>query len=202
LTSHAERPTVITGKEVYTSDDDEKEDAMQVELRAATPGDVDAIAELWRAGWLDAHDGRVPDALLEHRSLNSLRKQVPVRLNTTTVAISDGCLAGFVMTHDDEIEQLYVEGAFRGTGVARCLLRHGEQEISERFSMAWLAVVAGNHRARRFYERSGWHDGGPFETLAWTTRGTETIAVPVRRYEKDVARPDNAAPAVAGEQRA
>jgi len=159
---------------------------MQIELRAATPGDVDAIAELWCAGWLDAHEGRVPEALLEHRRLDSFRERVPVRLDTTTVAVADHRLAGFVMTHVDEIEQLYVEREFRGTGVAACLLSHGEQEVSERFSMAWLAVVDGNHRARRFYERSGWHDGGPFETPAWTARGTETIAVPVRRYEKDL----------------
>jgi GNAT superfamily N-acetyltransferase len=172
---------------------------MRIELRAATPGDVDTIAELWCAGWLDAHEGQVPEALLEHRSLYSFRERVPVRLPTTTVAVADRRLAGFVMTHVDEIEQLYVERAFRGTAVAACLLRHGEQEIAERFSLAWLAVVDGNHRARRFYERSGWHDGGPFETQAWSTRGTDTIAVPVRRYEKElVPLRRSTAPAVAG----
>jgi ribosomal protein S18 acetylase RimI-like enzyme len=31
---------------------------------------------------------------------------------------------------------------------------------------AWLAVAAGNTRARRFYERSGWIDEGPFEYAA------------------------------------
>ena len=159
---------------------------MRIDLRAATPADVDAIAVLWCAGWLDAHEGRVPDALLEHRSLDSFRERVRFRLHTTTVAVADGRLAGFVMTHVDEIEQLYVERSFRGTGVAGCLLRHGEQAISARCSTAWLAVVEGNHRARRFYERSGWRDGGPFETPAWTTHGTDTIAVPVRRYEKDL----------------
>ena len=41
---------------------------MRIELRAATPGDVDTIAELWCAGWLDAHEGQVPEALLEHRT--------------------------------------------------------------------------------------------------------------------------------------
>jgi hypothetical protein len=31
-------------------------------------------------------------------------------------------------------------------------------------SKAWLAVVAGNETARAFYERSRWHDEGPFTT--------------------------------------
>ncbi len=167
---------------------------MQIELRAAGPSDVDAITTLWHTGWIDAHDGRVPAALLAHRDQGSFRARVPVRLDTTTLALSDGRLAGFVMTHEDEIEQLYVDRSFRGTAVAGCLLHHGEQVIAARFDRAWLAVVEGNDRARRFYERSGWHDRGPFATPAWTTDGTATIAVPARRYEKAVA-PDDAAAA-------
>jgi GNAT superfamily N-acetyltransferase len=164
-----------------------KEDGMRIELREATPADVDDIATLWCAGWVDAHEGRVPASLLEHRSLESFRGQVPFRLDTTTIAIVDGRLAGFVMTHGDEIEQIYVGPEFRGTGVAGRLLRHGEDVIAGTHGRAWLAVVDGNHRARRFYERSGWHDRGPFETQAWTTDPTTTIAVPVRRYERDLA---------------
>jgi hypothetical protein len=49
---------------------------------------------------------------------------------------------------------------------------------------AWLAVVPGNARARRFYERRGWADDGPFDYLA-----PGGIAVPCRRYVKRVARP-------------
>jgi GNAT superfamily N-acetyltransferase len=171
-----------------------EEAAMQIELRAAGTRDVDAITTLWHTGWIDAHDGRVPAPLLEHRSRDSLRARVPVRLDTTTLALSDGRLAGFVMTHQDEIEQIYVDRSFRGTAVAGCLLRHGERVIAVRFDRAWLAVVDGNDRARRFYERSGWHDRGPFATQAWTTDGVATIAVPARRYEKAVA-PDHAAAA-------
>jgi ribosomal protein S18 acetylase RimI-like enzyme len=172
---------------------------MGIELRAATPADVDAIATLWCAGWVDAHQGRVPESLLEHRNLDSFRGQVPFRLDTTTIATVDGRLAGFVMTQRDEIEQLYVGRDFRGIGVAAHLLRHGEAVIAGTHDRAWLAVVDGNHRARRFYERSGWHDGGTFETQAWTTDRTTTIAVPVRRYEKHVATLRGAAaPALAG----
>ena len=47
---------------------------------------------------------------------------------------------------------------------------------------AWLSVVAGNARARRFYERSGWIDDGPFEYLADGPVGP--IAVAAHRYVK------------------
>jgi hypothetical protein len=48
---------------------------------------------------------------------------------------------------------------------------------------AWLAVVPGNARARRFYERQGWYDAGPFDNPAFTRDGS-TLLVPTRRYEK------------------
>ena len=38
-----------------------------VTIRPAIDGDVDAVARIWHAGWVDGHLGRVPDALVEHR---------------------------------------------------------------------------------------------------------------------------------------
>jgi len=46
------------------------------------------------------------------------------------------------------------------------------------------AVVAGNSRARRFYERHGWHDAGAF-VYAAEIAGT-SFPVPSHRYEKRV----------------
>jgi ribosomal protein S18 acetylase RimI-like enzyme len=155
----------------------------QFVIRSALNTDVDAIAALWHAGWSEAHIGRVPQELLAHRDARSFRQRVPIRLATTTVAVADGVLAGFVVTHNDEIEQLYVAAPFRGTGVAATLLTTGESVIRAMYDKAWLAVVDGNVRARRFYERQGWHDSGTFGNPAWTTEET-TILVPCRRYEK------------------
>jgi ribosomal protein S18 acetylase RimI-like enzyme len=61
----------------------------------------------------------------------------------------------------------------------------GEAERQVRangYSKAWLAVVAGNARARAFYERTGWRGEGPFDYAAATEDGP--IAVPCRRYTK------------------
>lgn len=94
----------------------------------------------------------------------------------------DDRVAGFVTIHDDEVEQIYVAADVRGGGVAGALLRHAEQSIAERFDTAWLAVVADNARARRFYERNGWRDGGACDSAAEASGGT--ILVPCRRYAK------------------
>jgi putative acetyltransferase len=156
-----------------------------VTVRAAAPDDVASIAELWRAGWHDAHDGRVPDALLRHRTPESYPPRVRERLAHTAVAEVHGVVAGFVVTVEDELEQLYVDAAARGTGVAQLLIAHAEQAIAARgHDEAWLAVVAGNDRAIAFYGKSGWRDAGPFDYQAEVEGGT--LPVPCRRLVRQL----------------
>ena len=154
-------------------------------LRGAESGEVDAIAAVWHAGWRDGHLGHVPAALHQHRTLQDFRERVPQRLQTTTVATIGSAVVGFVVVRDDEIEQVYVAEDSRGSGVAEALLARGESIVAERHDRAWLAVVAGNVRARRFYQRNGWRDAGAIDYPAETAG--EPLAVPCRRYEKQVA---------------
>jgi GNAT superfamily N-acetyltransferase len=153
-----------------------------VALRPATSADAEAIADVWHEGWRDGHLGHVPKALEPHRSLEHFRERVPPRIPHTTVATLDGVVAGFVTVHGDEVEQLFVARRARGTGLADALLRHAERVIAQRHEVAWLAVVAGNARARRFYERNGWSDAGGFDYQAEIVGGH--LPVPSRRYEK------------------
>lgn len=151
-------------------------------LRTAVPADVERIAEVWYCGWLDAHVGRVPDALVVHRNPDDFPALVTSRVPLTTVAVDGDRVIGFVTVKGDEVEEIYVAAEARGGGAAVALLQHAEDAIAARFASAWLAVVAGNERARRFYERNGWSDGGAFDYAA--EAGDGTVAVPCRRYEK------------------
>ena len=103
------------------------------------------------------------------------------RVPQTTVASVDGDVVGFTVIVDDEAEQVYVDRAARGSGIAGILLAEVErQPAASGHSRAWLAVAAGNARARRFYERSGWTDDGGFDYQADGPDGP--IAVPCHRY--------------------
>ncbi len=104
------------------------------------------------------------------------------RIDGAVVASMDETIVGFIVVHDDELEQMYVDTAARSSGAAAALLSAGERSIARHHSSAWLAVVAGNHRARRFYERNGWRDDGPFDHHAEIEGGT--FVVPCRRYVK------------------
>ena len=103
----------------------------------------------------------------------------------TTVAVVDGEVAGFVSIEDDEVDQVFVSSRHRGAGVADALMADAEDRLrAAGITSAWLAVVAGNARARRFYERHGWTDAGPFEHLAPGPDGP--IRVPAHRYVKEL----------------
>lgn len=95
----------------------------------------------------------------------------------------DGIVAGFVMVAGDEVEQVFVAADHRGSDVAALLLAEGERRVAAAgYDEAWLAVVEGNARARRFYEKHGWRDGGelPYEVEA----GGASYVSPCRRYVK------------------
>ena len=159
--------------------------ARPMELRPATRDDAPAVAAIWEAGWRDGHVGNVPEALVTARTPESFRTRAPQRTADTTVAVVDGEVAGFTMAVDDEVEQVYVDARHRGGGVATALLSDAERRVREAgHERAWLAVVPGNARARRFYERQGWVDIGLFDHAAPTD--DEPVPTPCHRYEKRV----------------
>ena len=155
-------------------------------LRRATPADSDAVAAIWYHGWKDGHLGNVPDTLVRIRTRESFWERAKERVGDTTVAVARDEVAGFVMVVGDEVEQVYVSSAHRGSGVAGALLTEAERLVGEGgHSRAWLAVAPGNARARRFYERCGWADEGEFENQVAGPDGP--VSVPCRRYVKTLA---------------
>ncbi|WP_344180805.1 GNAT family N-acetyltransferase [Kribbella lupini] len=157
-------------------------------LRPATPADADAVAAIWYTGWHDGHDGNVPEELTAVRTKDTFWTRAAERVAETTVATVGQAVAGFVIVSGDEVEQVYVSTDHRGSGIAGVLLTEAERQVAEAgHPAAWLAVATGNGRARRFYERSGWTDDGPFDYQAAVDGGT--IAVPCHRYVKKFTAP-------------
>lgn len=158
---------------------------MDLVVRRAEAGDLDVLASLWEHAWHDGHDGHVPDALAAVRTAATFHDRMAERIEQTTVVVRGGEVAGFVTVVDDELEQVFVAPAHRGTDVAPRLLAEGLREVAAQGRpRAWLAVVTGNARARRFYEREGWADHGP---LPYEVPGPDgPIVSPCRRYERDV----------------
>jgi ribosomal protein S18 acetylase RimI-like enzyme len=154
-------------------------------LRPATADDAEAVAAIWSAGWPDGHLGHVPEALVAARTPESFGPRAAQRVGDTVVAVVGDEVTGFVMVVGDEVEQVYVSAAHRGTPVAPTLLAEaGRLVAAAGHRRAWLAVAAGNARARRFYERCGWVDEGLFEYTVAVDGGT--ISLPCHRYVRPV----------------
>ncbi|KQZ83121.1 GCN5 family acetyltransferase [Microbacterium sp. Root166] len=153
-----------------------------IDIRPATPADTARIAEVWEGAWRDGHVGHIPDELLVHRRSESFISRSAAMIDRTRVAVVAGTIVGFVTLKVDEIEQLMVDAAARGTGVAPALLSDGARRLlAAGHEQPWLAVVTGNARARHFYEREGWRDAGHLDYQAPVEGGTVTVSC--RRYE-------------------
>jgi len=146
---------------------------------------MSTVAEIWHRAWHAAHPGHVPDGLTAARTLEAFQQRTPSRVADTTVAEVDGRVVGFTMLDGDEVEQVFVDPDLHGAGIAAPLLAEAEHRLAAAgYDVAWLAVVDGNARARRFYEKHGWSDAGelPYEVTA----GGTTYISPCRRYVKTV----------------
>jgi ribosomal protein S18 acetylase RimI-like enzyme len=151
---------------------------MPASIRAATVDDARAIAEIHVAGWRAAYRGQMPDALLDSLSVDARTgkwrgwlAQPATPDHRTWVAEAGGRIAGFSNTGPArgadgrpgaaEVYAIYLDPAQWGRGIGRDLLaftvgdlrRRGRTEVS-------LWVLAGNARARRFYEIAGFAADG------------------------------------------
>jgi GNAT superfamily N-acetyltransferase len=78
------------------------------------------------------------------------------------VADDDGRVVGFVSVDACELRAIYTLPGAWGSGAGAALMRAAVEQLREDgCTEAFLWVLEGNPRARRFYEREGWDlDGG------------------------------------------
>jgi ribosomal protein S18 acetylase RimI-like enzyme len=156
-----------------------------MDIRDAEASELDALAGLWYEGWQDAHAAIVPRRLRELRTLESFRDRLAARLAHIRVSGPVGAPLGFCINEGDELYQLYVAPAARGSGLALALTRDSEARLAAAgVKTAWLACSVGNDRAARFYEKAGWRRVRTEPYLAETSEGA--FHLDVWRYEKEV----------------
>jgi ribosomal protein S18 acetylase RimI-like enzyme len=127
---------------------------VHLELRPATLGDAEAVAEVF----LRSRKELVPFAPLAH-SDEDVRAWIPrglIPAGRTTVAVVDGSVVGFISISTAEgyswITQLYLHPAWIGRGIGTRLLELARRELPPPIR---LYTFQENQRARAFYERRG-----------------------------------------------
>ena len=134
-----------------------------MQLRRARVGDEWAVAEVHMRSWQVGYRGLIADDVLD-----TLRPEDRVERYRfdgddplTIVAVTDR-IRGFATISPAAglLMAFYVDPESWGTGLGRALIIEAERRLALRHTDATLWVLAGNVRARRFYEAGGWRPDG------------------------------------------
>lgn len=144
-------------------------------LRPAVPEDAMGVARVHVRAWQVAYRGLMPDDHLarlrpEERAERYDFATLDPSRPRTLVAVEADTIIGFATTspaRDEdasgagELCALYVEPDCWGRGIGLALASAARNELHHLgFRKAVLWVVAGNARAKRFYQADGWNADG------------------------------------------
>jgi GNAT superfamily N-acetyltransferase len=133
-------------------------------IRPAIPADALAVARVHVRAWQVGYQGLLPAVYLD-----SLRAEDRAARYTfgdksgpsTSVAVDGEAIVGFFTLHRDELSALHVAPEAWRRGVGSALIAKARADLAASgLSRAWLWLLAGNTRARKFYERDGWTPTG------------------------------------------
>lgn len=179
-------------------------------LRPAELRDADGIGEVHVLAWRAAYRGLMPQAYLDglqpavraERWRTTLSAAQPEGWRMFVAEDASGRIDGFVVvgpSRDEgdaargigELMAINLRPEAFGTGAGQALHDAAVDSLAASgWRRAMLKVVAGNARAIRFYERNGWCDAGTSHAIE-----IAGVAVPERRFERDVPLPRRGEPA-------
>jgi RimJ/RimL family protein N-acetyltransferase len=147
-----------------------------IALRPARDGDLDPIGRLHHRSRITAYSGFLPAPALAFGSPDSLAEWWAERWtwerhdHRMTVAADGPRIVGFSYLGPDAspgvmiLHAIHADPEYVGHGVGKRLMMDALPHLGDR---AVLWVLAGNDRARRFYEKGGWRFDGSTRVEHW-----------------------------------
>lgn len=121
-------------------------------VREATLADAEAAARAHAAS-AEAVYGRPRDLA---RTIEAWREAIAGNGYSAWLAVEGEDVIGVLSVSAAELKVLYVVPERWGTGAGQALIDKAHELLAQTTLEAGLTVLAGNPRARRFYERNGW----------------------------------------------
>lgn len=138
-----------------------------MEVRYVKEDEAKQIGRIYCESWKSGYKGIIPDDYLDSLTTESCTpKNISIAKNL--VILDDGVCVGVCnisagrdisMSHYGEICALYLLPDYFGKGFARPLFEVAVKELCNKgFNCQYLWVLTDNIRARRFYEKNGFHN--------------------------------------------
>lgn len=157
----------------------DQNDLAHIEIRRASIGDAEAIAQIHVSATIDAYSGIIPSESIEIHSFESRLAKWKSRLaespgesrSVTLVGVVGGEVMGFVnaepgrssdgsgeeVTTIAEVTTIYVDSRVWRHGLGAELMHAASRALAATgYDEAYLYVLADNVRACEFYEATGW----------------------------------------------
>ena len=146
-------------------------------IRQARDGEADLLAGIQRDASVAAFAHVFPPEQYPY-PIDDVRQRWTEALAspelTVLVSEEDGAPVGAAGYRHDWLDGLYVVPELWGRGVGAELHDHVLDRLRERGSpQCHLWVLEENHRARRFYERRGWHQNGTTRVVPFPPNPTD-----------------------------
>ncbi|GHB16836.1 N-acetyltransferase [Streptomyces viridiviolaceus] len=166
-------------------------------VREMTLADCDRVSAIRVGGWRSAYRGLMPQPYLDGLSVagdaarrRTLFTRAPDGVVNLVAEDDGGEIVGWachgpyrdgdLRTADAELYALYVDASRLGGGIGRALLTESVRRCTTAgHTRMLLWVLEGNARARRFYEKAGFHADGAEEPF-----DVDGVAVPEVRYAR------------------
>ena len=165
------------------------ESLLDYAISPAGPADADDLARVHVRSWRETYPGLLPQAYLSRMSVKLSARRFRHDLEraepgmVTLIAEGEDGAVGYAggallkgegRGADAEVFTLYVLKSAQGSGVGKALLRASARVLrAEGAASLMLFVLAGNHRARAFYEHLGGELFAEVEAKGWGPGVTE-----------------------------
>ena len=164
---------------------------MTIRYRSCRIPDAGALAALFRESFCSTFAHLYPpedlEAFLGKFSREAWESELADAHYAFQVAEADGKPVGFAKLgppslpvetcgHAIELRQLYLLHDWRGAGIAHALMDWAIEEARVRGAQEmFLTVYTDNHRAKRFYQRHGFEEVGPYKFMVGTQADEDII---------------------------
>jgi len=140
-----------------------------MKVRHVKENEIGQIGRIYYESWKFGYKGIIPDDYLNSLTIDNCTPK-KINLDKNLVVLDNGICVGVCnissgrdkdMSDHGEICALYLLPDYFGKGFAKPLFEAAVKELRDKgFIRQYLWVLADNIRARKFYEKNGFHNSG------------------------------------------